>query len=147
MSEIFHIKTLVHIILIRPLIKLLFGINLIGKENLSGLNRYIIIANHNSHLDILLLFYLIPFKQILKTHPVAAKEYFSKPKILYRLVNYLFSPIWVTRGDPESRAECMSEIKTKLNEGHNIIIFPEGTRGNPGEIQTFKSGIGRPRGR
>jgi len=47
------------------------------------------------------------------------------------------------RGDPESREECMSEIKSKLGEGHNVIIFPEGTRGIPGEIQTFKSGIGR----
>jgi len=143
MKEIFHLKIIIHLILLRPLIKLLFGVNLIGKENLSGLNRYIIIANHNSHLDILLLFYLLPHKQIRKTHPVAAEEYFSKPKILYRLVNYLFSPIWVTRGDTESRAECMSEITAKLNEGHNIIIFPEGTRGIPGEIQTFKSGIGR----
>jgi deoxyadenosine/deoxycytidine kinase len=37
----------------------------------------------------------------------------------------------------------MSEIKSKLSEQHNIIIFPEGTRGTPGEIQAFKSGIGK----
>jgi len=141
--DMFHIKIFIHLFFLRPLIKLLFGVNLIGKENIFNLNRYIIIANHNSHLDILLLFYLLPLKQIQITHPVAAEEYFSKPKILFRLVNYLFRPIWVTRGDPESRTECMNEIQDKLSSGHNIIIFPEGTRGVPGEIQTFKCGVGR----
>jgi len=141
--NIFREKILVQLFFLRPLLKLLFGVNLFGRENLYKLDRYIIIANHNSHLDILLLFYTLPLKQILLTHPVAAKEYFSKPKLLFTLVNRLFSPIWVTREDPESRADCMDEIKDKLNKGHNVIIFPEGTRGLPGEIQTFKSGIGR----
>jgi len=37
----------------------------------------------------------------------------------------------------------LREMKKKLSSGCNIIIFPEGTRGSPGEISTFKSGIGR----
>jgi adenylate kinase family enzyme len=34
-------------------------------------------------------------------------------------------------------------MKKQLEEGCNLIIFPEGTRGEPGEIERFKSGIGR----
>ncbi|MFC1731028.1 1-acyl-sn-glycerol-3-phosphate acyltransferase [candidate division KSB1 bacterium] len=125
------------------MIKILFGINILGKENIRGLNRYIIISNHNSHIDILLLFYLLPVKHIRTTHPVAAEEYFSRSKILLMLVNYLFAPVWVTRSDAESRKESFSRIREKLDHGHNIIIFPEGTRGEPGQILPFKTGIGR----
>ena len=139
----FSLKIFIHLFLLRPFIKLLFGVNLFGKENIYALERFIIIANHNSHIDTFLLFYLLPVKQILITHPVAAKEYFSKSKILFSLVNYLFSPIWVTRGDPSVRNEFMNDVKNVLDKGHNIIMFPEGTRGLPGEIQSFKSGIGR----
>ena len=127
----------------RPFLKLMFGVNLFGKENIFKLDRFIIIANHNSHLDILLLFYLLPVNQIRITHPVAAKEYFVKSKIIFGIVNYLFSPIWVKREDPDSRAECLNVIKEKLDNKHNIIIFPEGTRGAPGEFQPFKYGIGK----
>ncbi|MCP4723796.1 MAG: 1-acyl-sn-glycerol-3-phosphate acyltransferase, partial [bacterium] len=62
---------------------------------------------------------------------------------LFRLINYLFSPVWVKRDDPQKRKGAMAEIKDKLESGENIIIFPEGTRGEPGEIQPFKTGIGR----
>ncbi len=139
----FSSKLFIHLLFLRPFIKLIFGVNLFGNENIHNLKRFIIIANHNSHLDTLLLFYLLPIKQILITHPVAAKEYFSKSKIIFRLVNYLFSPIWVTRGDPSMRSEFMNDVKNALDKGHNIMMFPEGTRGLPGEIQSFKSGIGR----
>jgi len=139
----FSLKLFIHLFLLRPFIKLIFGVNIFGNENIYNLKRFIIIANHNSHLDTLLLFYLLPVKQILITHPIAAKEYFSKSKIVFRLVNYLFSPIWVTRGDPSERLEFMNEVKNILDKGHNIIMYPEGSRGLPGEIQSFKSGIGR----
>jgi len=139
----FSLKLFIHLFLLRPFIKLIFGVNIFGNENIYNLKRFIIIANHNSHLDTLILFYILPINQILITHPVAAKEYFSKSKIIFNLVNYLFNPIWVDRGDPSLRDEFMIDVKNTLNKGHNIIIFPEGTRGLPGEIQPFKSGIGR----
>ncbi len=137
------IKLFIHLFLLRPFVKIFFGINVDGKENIYKLNRYIIIANHNSHLDILLLFYFLPIKHILKTHPVGAKEYFSKSKIVYYIINYLFSPIWITRDSIKMQRDPLKEIKNKLDDMHNIIIFPEGTRGNAGKIQPFKSGIGR----
>jgi len=139
----FTFKTLVHLLILRPIVILLFGVNVFGRENLYRLNRYIIVANHNSHLDILLLFYLLPLKQINKTHPVAAMEYFSKSKIIFRLVRYLFDPVWIKRGDTEYFTEFMNVVKSKLDDGHNLIIFPEGSRGLPGEVQHFKTGIGR----
>ncbi len=141
--KVFSIKILIHLLLLRPFVKLLFGVNLFGKENISGFENYIIISNHNSHFDILLLFYLIPVKHIAKTHPVAAREYFSKSKIVFHLVNYLFSPVWVSRGKLKANIGFMDELRDILKIGHNLIIFPEGTRGSPGELQTFKGCIGK----
>lgn len=136
-------KIVVHLLILRPILILLFGVNVFGRENLFGLNKYIIVANHNSHLDIFLLFYLLPLKQISKTHPVAAIEYFSKSKITLRLVKYLFDPIWIKRNDPQNFTEFMAAVKSKLDDGHNLIIFPEGSRGLTGKVQHFKTGIGR----
>lgn len=139
----FSFKTLVHLLILRPIVLLLFGVNVFGRENFTSLVRYIIIANHNSHLDILLLFYLLPVEQIKNTHPVAAKEYFSKSKIIFKLVKYLFDPVWINRGETESFTEFMDVVKSKLDDGHNLIVFPEGSRRLPGKLQHFKSGIGR----
>ena len=134
---------LLHVLLLRPLVKLFSGINITGKENLDHLEQYIIIANHNSHLDILLLYYLLPISHIARTHPVADKPHFSKSRLVFRLVNFFFKPIWVTRGKPDLSDDPFGEIKSIIDAGENVIVFPEGTRGVPGEMQHFKSGIGR----
>ncbi len=121
--------------------KLFFGVNIAGRKNLTSLDQYIIIANHNSHLDTPLLFYTLPVKHILKTHPVAAEEYWSKSKVLFKLVNYLFRPIWVVRDQKVD--DPLKEMREALDSGQNLIIFPEGTRGTPGQIGKFKTGVGR----
>ena len=93
MKNLFSIRLILHLILLRPLVKLLFCLNFFGRENIDQLDRFIIIANHNSHLDTILLYSILPIKQISITHPVAAEEYFSKSKIIFALVNYLFDPV------------------------------------------------------
>ncbi|MFC1657700.1 lysophospholipid acyltransferase family protein, partial [Candidatus Moduliflexota bacterium] len=132
---------LIHLLLIRPVVRLVFGISAEGTENLRELGQYILIANHNSHLDIFLLFSILPLRHVPRTHPVAAREYFEKSKILLWVVEHLFRPIWVVRGDAEQG--ILDGIQMMLEEEHNVIIFPEGTRGSPGEIGRFKSGVGR----
>jgi len=137
------LRRLVHLLFLRPLIRLIFGVNVIGRENYNFDEKCIIIANHNSHLDILLLFSLLPAHRISSTHPVAEKVYFSKSKIIFNLVNFLFQPIWIERGRPDINSDPFYDLKAQLDRGHSIIIFPEGTRGEPGKMQKFKSGIGR----
>jgi len=137
------LQILIHLLLLRPFAKFFLGFNISGRVNLEGLDNHIIISNHNSHIDILLLFCLLPCKAIPTTHPVADREYFSKYRIVFRLVKFLFNPIWITRGRPIERCDPFQKIREKLDSGCNIIIFPEGTRGKPGEMLCFKSGIGR----
>lgn len=141
--KVFSLKILIHILFLRPLVMLVFGINIRGRENIPCEDNYIMISNHNSHFDILLLFYLLPVRHIHKTHPVAAKEYFSKSKIVFKTVNFLFSPVWVSRGKLKSNIGFLDDLRENLGAGHNLIIFPEGTRGLPGQLQTFKGAVGK----
>lgn len=140
-GKLFSLRVLIHLVLLRPFLKLFFGVNVAGRKNLTSLDQYIIIANHNSHLDTLVLFYTLPVKHIMMTHPVAAREYWSKWNALFKLVNYLFRPIWIVRD--EKVDDPLKGMKEALDSGHNIIMFPEGTRGVPGQIGRFKTGIGR----
>ena len=141
LSSLFSLRVLIHLILLRPFLKLLFGFNVAGRKNLTSLGQYIIIANHNSHLDTLLLFNTLPVKHILRTHPVAAEEYWSKSKAMFKLVNYLFRPIWIIRD--QKFDDPLKEMKQALDSGQNLIMFPEGTRGTPGQIGKFKTGAAR----
>ncbi|MHC4737811.1 MAG: 1-acyl-sn-glycerol-3-phosphate acyltransferase [Planctomycetota bacterium] len=134
------LRILLHVLIIRPLLHLLFGVNVVGRENLEGIDKFIIVANHNSHLDIFLLYLILPLKKICQTHPVAALDYFSKPGWLFKAMCLLFQPIWLNRG--EKSISIIREMQRRLDEGHNIIIFPEGTRGESGEIKDFYRGVG-----
>jgi len=135
------IRLLIHLLLLRPFLRIVFGVSVVGRENLTGLNRFILVANHNSHLDVLLLYAILPVRQIVKTHPVAARDYFSRHPWLLAALDYLFQPIWVDRAHREG--DPIGEILQCLDRGHSIIIFPEGTRGEAGKMQEFKTGVCR----
>jgi 1-acyl-sn-glycerol-3-phosphate acyltransferase len=135
------LRALAHLLFLRPLLKIFFGANVEGRENLEGLDQFILVANHNSHLDTALLFHSLPVGQLSRTHPVAALDYFGKSPVLFSVARFFFQPIWITRGDRETNP--MEGMRQRLREGHSVIIFPEGTRGEPGELAPFRTGIGR----
>lgn len=146
-------RVLIHVLLIRPFLGLAFGVHVEGREHLAGLERFILVANHNSHLDVLLLFHVLPVRHLRRTHPVAAYEYFSRSRALLWLLDRLLEPVWIVRGGgrrppPASRtataeADPLEDMRTRLAEGHSIVIFPEGTRGAAGRMTPFKTGVGR----
>jgi 1-acyl-sn-glycerol-3-phosphate acyltransferase len=132
-----------HVLLLRPFLKVFCGVNVVGRENLQGLDRFILIANHNSHFDVMLLFFVLPRRHVTNTHPVADLPYFSRSSIVKRLVDFLFDPVWIVRERKQRVSDPLEDIGARLDAGRNIIIFPEGTRGEAGEMQRFKPGIGR----
>jgi len=140
LAILFSPCVLIHRFLIRPLVRLFFGLSTIGREHLAGLDQFIIIANHNSHLDILLLFQVLQPEKICRTHPLAAQDYFKKPAWLFKTVNFLFKPVWLDRNT--CKTSTFKEIQKRIDDGRSIIFFPEGTRGETPKIQEFKRGIG-----
>src|SRR5438552_16263590 len=104
-----------------------------GREKIRRDATYVIVANHQSLLDILVLFRLfVHFKWVSKI------ENFRVPFIGWNMA--LNRYIKLTRGSRESVARMMAECERTLAEGSSVMIFPEGTRSHDGRLQHFKPG-------
>ena len=131
----------VHLLVLRPLLHLVFGLNVRGRDNLPASGPCILAANHNSHLDILVIFASLPARLIVSAHIVAAYDYFARHRLLFAAVDFLFVPVWVDR---ESGGEnTIERLNAYLDAGKSIIIFPEGTRGEAGQLGHFHGGVGK----
>lgn len=138
------LKYLFFMVFVKPFIHLILGVNASGVEYLPKVNKEasIIIANHNSHIDTLLLMSLFSCSQILKIHPVAAADYFCNTKLKSFLFKTLLGLIPIDRKVKKaSKEEIFKNINDALRAGETIIIYPEGTRGKDNTIQNFKSGV------
>jgi 1-acyl-sn-glycerol-3-phosphate acyltransferase len=104
-----------------------------GRERLPWRGPAVIVANHLSLLDILVLYGLFrPFKWVSKA------SIFRIPFIGWnmRLNDY----VGLRRGDRESIKQMMAHCRRHLAAGSALIIFPEGTRSPDGVLQPFKEG-------
>jgi len=104
-----------------------------AREKARRKTPYIIISNHQSILDILILNCLrLKFRWISKI------EIYKVPVLGWymRMAKY----IAVDRGNKESKAEMMEKSVESLRKGISIIMFPEGTRSHDREIGPFKLG-------
>lgn len=92
------------------------------------------LSNHQSSWETLLFYTLIfPISPILK------KELFKIPFWGWAL--RLLKPIAIDRSKPrEAARSLLSQGEQRLKEGNSIIIFPEGTRSEPGTIRKFSRG-------
>lgn len=111
----------------------IWSIRIEGRENAIKGKTYIIISNHQSLLDILLLNCLrYRYKWISKI------ELTKVPVIGWylKMADYIV----INRGNEESKIEMLEKSYTFLKKGISIMIFPEGTRSLDNEIGFFKRG-------
>ena len=138
------LKFLFFFCFVKPYIYLVLGVNVSGVEYLPKVSKgpAIIVANHNSHIDTLLLMSLFSSTQILKVHPVAAEDYFCNTKLKSFFFKTLLGLIPLKRKfGKTTKEELFREINDALKSGETIIIYPEGTRGEDNSINEFKSGV------
>lgn len=99
----------------------------------------IVVSNHNTILDTYVLAVLFPLRALPRVRAAAAADTFTHGFFGW-FCNHTLNPIMVNRhaakGDP------LGEVRAALARGDSLVIFPEGTRGQPGVIAPFKSGIG-----
>ena len=97
---------------------------------------YIVVANHQSFVDILLISHL-PWEM----------KWLSKIDFFrYPLVGWLMrmaGDIPLVRGERDSAKKAMDECRDRLNKRVSVMIFAEGTRSATGELQPFKNGAFR----
>ena len=128
-------------LIVKLLIFLGLGLNIIGRKNLPLKGPAIIAANHNSHLDTVVLMGMYPLSTINKVRPVAAADYFLKNKFLAWLSLSIIGIIPLDRSGKTKPEELFYECHKALDKGHILLIFPEGSRGKPEEMSRLKKGI------
>ena len=92
-----------------------------GKEVFDGLETAIVVCNHNSLIDIPISTPFLPRAN--KT--IAKKSFVYIP--LFGWV-YQFASVIVDRKDSKSRRDSYEKMKVVLNNGLDMLIYPEGTR-------------------
>lgn len=101
------------------------------KEKLKGVSSKVIIANHPSILDVVLLISLIPNADCIVKGTLINNWFISK------IIRDLYIPNSI------SFEEQLERAKKSMQNGNNLIIFPEGTRSTTGEPWQFKKGAAR----
>lgn len=104
-----------------------------GREKINPETTYIMVCNHQSLLDILVLYGLFAHYKW-----VAKAELFNVPVLGWNM--HLNRYIKVSRSKKRSHIYMMKKCEKTLENGSSIMIFPEGTRSIDGAIQSFKDG-------
>lgn len=108
-------------------------VTIYGREKIDPDVTYVMVANHLSLLDILVLFRLFThFKWISKI------ENFRLPCVGWNMS--LNRYIKLRRGDKASIMQMMRACRATLAERNSIMMFPEGTRSPTGRMRAFKPG-------
>jgi 1-acyl-sn-glycerol-3-phosphate acyltransferase len=111
----------------------IWEIDIEGREKSVSGTTYVIISNHQSLLDILLICCLrYKFKWISKM------ENMKVPVLGWYLM--MADYITVNRSNEESKTDMLEKSYGCLKRGISIMIFPEGTRSPDKEIGSFKRG-------
>lgn len=119
----------------------LLGTRVLGRAFIPHNRNVIVVANHSSHLDMgLVKFALGEYGEGMVS--LAAQDYFfegNRWKVAYfeNLTNVL--PLDRTRGFRESLRQATAAVE----EGHVVLLFPEGTRQTSGRLAEFKPLVGK----
>ncbi|MDF1695311.1 MAG: lysophospholipid acyltransferase family protein [Saprospiraceae bacterium] len=135
---------LIYTFLVRWFLKLFVGVKFDDSSFLVEEKQFIILANHNSHLDTMSLMASLPRSLVHKVKPVAALDHFGKTKFQERMSNFFINTLLIPRKrDKENPAnDPIHKMIQALDNGYSLILFPEGTRGEPEQEQPLKPGIG-----
>jgi 1-acyl-sn-glycerol-3-phosphate acyltransferase len=111
----------------------LWHVTITGTENLDTDLPAVMVANHQSFADILLLFRLrAHYKWVSKA------ENFRVPLIGWNMS--LNRYIRIERGSIRGNLKMMRDCEVALRDGNSVMIFPEGTRSPDGQMRPFKEG-------
>jgi 1-acyl-sn-glycerol-3-phosphate acyltransferase len=112
------------------------GLSIVGQEHVPADQAVIFVSNHKSMVDILAVFgAYLPFLWVSK------RENFYVPFIGWNMVLNRYVPL--KRGHLPSILRMVRTCIRRLKEGHNLFVFPEGTRSPDGKLGAFYPGAFR----
>jgi len=148
------VRWLLQNILLRPILRYYAKLRVMGREKFDGLDKpFILIANHNSHLDAAVLMMALPWSVRKRITVAAAADVFQewnssnmpfKERFLRKIATTL--ALLVLNIFPFQRyagiKKSLEYTGKRMDRGWSIMIFPEGKLSHDGMIQEFKAGVG-----
>ena len=128
-------------LIVRPFLALFIGLRVRGLEHLPHSGRFILIANHSSHLDTVSLLSLFPLTRLRVIRPVAAADYFERNRLISVIAKTLFNILPIPRKKITPDNNPLTLMRAALEAGDSLLIFPEGTRGSGEDVGEFRSGV------
>src|SRR5699024_3297316 len=124
------LRWLFYALIIRPFILIVLGLNVMRPEKLPKDGPAIIVANHNIHVDTMVLIRFFKWWYIHKVRPIAAADYFLKNKLFswFSLNMIHIIPLDRKAGVKENLFDGIYEA---LDQNDIVILFPEGSRDEP----------------
>jgi len=113
-----------------------------GRENLPARPPFVLVANHASHLDAIILGGILPWRFVGAVFPIAAGDTFftKRSSSIFATACMNALPIW----RKNCGAHSLDDLRERLRQGASVyILFPEGTRTRTGKMGMFKPGLGR----
>lgn len=105
-------------------------------EPLPKERNVIVACNHCSNLDPLIVGAVFP-----RRLRYFAKEELFRPFLFGRIIRIL-GAVPVSRSDKASAAAALKGFFRFLEDGKDVLIFPEGTRSPDGKLQPLEGGVG-----
>lgn len=130
-------------LVIRPLMMIVLGMNVRRAEDLPESGPAILVANHNSHLDVFALMHVLGLRRLAKVRPVAAADYFLTRPLRRWFATRIVGIIPIDRKNVrrEKGVHPLDGISDALADDCIVLLFPEGSRGEPEKRDAFQSGI------
>ena len=135
------LRSLFFLLVVHPLALIVLGMNVRHGERLPKDGPALVVANHNSHLDALVLMILWPLSKLRKVRPVAAADYFFRFPALKWFALRIIGIVPVNRDVKAMRVDPLARISQALERGDIVVLFPEGRRGEPEKLEEFKTGV------
>ena len=139
-----------------PLTSVFAWIKVEGRPHLDSLEGPVIFAaNHQSHLDTPAILSALPPRWRYRLAPAMAKEFFKAhffpeqhtrrewftSSLNYYLSAFFFNAFPLPQREAGAR-QTLRYVGELLSDNFSVLIFPEGSRTEAGEIRTFRPGIG-----
>lgn len=124
-----------------PLIDFYVRSRTVGREVFDTLQHPVIfVANHSSHLDTPTILRAMPRKWRRRTAVAAAADYFYDSRWKARGVALLFNTVPIGRKGGGLGEGATDHVDRLIEDGWNLVMFPEGTRSRDGEVGRVRSG-------
>jgi len=126
---------------VRTYMTLYHRLRIVGRERLPLRAPFLLVANHASHLDVMVLASALPRRLRHCVYPIAAGDTFFESPMAASFAAFVLNalPMWRRRAG----AHALNQLRERLvGEPCGYILFPEGTRSRTGEMGSFKSGLG-----